>query len=380
MIRKGCLIILLFAVAIAGCSAPKPTPRPVVPQPTPRGPSSLEGRVVSASAEIVPRQKAELSFTIAGRVQKVVVAVGDQVKAGDVLAELETSNLEAAVKQAEVAVQRAEAQLNAAKAGARQQEITMAEAALAAAKANLRKLRAGPDENLLIEARAQVANAEAAVRQAQAAYDRAGGASNPYASMLPTSLQLEQATNDCIAAKARLEALQKGPRAADIEPAAAEIQRAQAQLELVQAGPRAESIAVADADVATAKMALEGARVTFNQAQLRAPFDGKIAAVQLSGGEAVAPGQVVLMLADLDHLQVETTDLSERGVSQVAAGQPATIFVEALNQELDGRVVQIAPRSNKVGGDVVYTVTIDLDGQPAGLRWGMSAKVDIAAK
>lgn len=380
MMRQVHLIMLSLVVAAAACSAPRPTPRPVNPPSTPQAPSAFEGRAVSASAEIVPAQKAQLSFTIAGRMQKVAVAIGDSVKAGQVLAELEASDWDAAVKQAEGAMERAQAQLNQVRAGPREQEIAVAEAGLAAAKANLKRLWTGPDEKLLIAARAEAANAEAAVKQAQAAYDRAGGASNPYASMLPTSLQLEQATNNSIAAKARLEALQKGATAADIEAAQAEIRRAQAQLDLVKAGPRIELIAVAEADVTNARFALDTAKVQSSHTQMRAPFDGKIAEIQVTAGEAVTPGQVVLLLADLDHLQVETTDLSERGVSQVAAGQPANIFVEALNQELEGHVVRIAPRSNKVGGDVVYAVTIDLDGQPAGLRWGMSAKVDIAAK
>jgi hypothetical protein len=40
-------------------------------------------------------------------------------------------------------------------------------------------------------------------------------------------------------------------------------------------------------------------------------------------------------------------------------------------------VIQIAPQSNTFGGDVVYTVVIALDEKPDGLRWGMSAEVEI---
>jgi hypothetical protein len=95
-------------------------------------------------------------------------------------------------------------------------------------------------------------------------------------------------------------------------------------------------------------------------------------------GEAVLAGQAVLTVAELGHLQVETTDLSERDVARVAAGQPVTVFVEALGQELRGRVTQIALQATVVGGDSVYAVTVELDDQPLGLRWGMSAEVDIA--
>jgi multidrug resistance efflux pump len=97
-------------------------------------------------------------------------------------------------------------------------------------------------------------------------------------------------------------------------------------------------------------------------------------------GETVLPGQVVLVLADLRGLQVKTTDLSERDVADVAAGQSANLFVEALGTEVMGRVAQIAPQATTVGGDVVYEVLIVLDEQPAGLRWGMSVEVEITTE
>ena len=102
--------------------------------------------------------------------------------------------------------------------------------------------------------------------------------------------------------------------------------------------------------------------------------------LQINPGEMVTLGQIVLALADLSRLQGETTDLSEKDVSRVAVGDPATVFVTALGKEIKGRVLRIAPRATKVGGDVVYTVVIELDEQPAGLRWGMSVDVQVETK
>jgi HlyD family secretion protein len=48
-----------------------------------------------------------------------------------------------------------------------------------------------------------------------------------------------------------------------------------------------------------------------------------------------------------------------------------------LNQEFPGKVIEISRISSTVGGDVVFKVTIDLDEQPQGLLWGMSADVKI---
>jgi hypothetical protein len=54
--------------------------------------------------------------------------------------------------------------------------------------------------------------------------------------------------------------------------------------------------------------------------------------------------------------------------------------VEALSVEIGGQVLDIAPQANTVGGDVVYAVTIELDEQPPGLRWGMSVEVEIKVR
>jgi HlyD family secretion protein len=113
------------------------------------------------------------------------------------------------------------------------------------------------------------------------------------------------------------------------------------------------------------------------QSSLVAPFDGTIVGVEVSAGETVVPGGVVITLGDLSRFQVETDDLSERDVPRVHIGQNANIFIEALNQEFPGKVTDVSRVSSTVGGDVVFKVTIDLDQQPQGLLWGMSADVKI---
>jgi multidrug resistance efflux pump len=99
--------------------------------------------------------------------------------------------------------------------------------------------------------------------------------------------------------------------------------------------------------------------------------------VDISPAETVVPGRVIITLGDLSKLQVETKDLSERDVPRVQVGQTASIFIKPLNQEFSGKVIDISRISSTVGGDVVFKVTIDLDKQPQGLLWGMSADVTI---
>ena len=122
---------------------------------------------------------------------------------------------------------------------------------------------------------------------------------------------------------------------------------------------------------------IEIAKLRLAQASLLSPINATVVSVDVQTGQSVDVAQVVVTIATLDQLQVETKDLSERDVPGVKVGQPATIYVDALDREFAGKVIAISPTSNTIGGDVVFKVTIALDEQPAGLRWGMSAEVTI---
>jgi HlyD family secretion protein len=324
------------------------------------------------------------------------------------LAETAISAARALVSQAEAAEEGTEAQCAVAQSG-----VAAAQAALKAAQAQSGQLDAGPRSGQVAAAEAEVKLAETQLFQAQAAYDRVKG--SPNIQMLPEALALEQATIALEAAQALYDALFEGATADEKRAAAAQVEAAQVQvvqagdqalsacaqvgqasaaveaaraqqtqaeqqLSLLKEGPTAEQIAAASAQVAQAEAAVQVVRVALEQAELRAPFAGTISDVAISPGETVAPGQVVVALTDLSRLQVETTDLSERDVAQVALGQMAIVYVEALGEEIEGRVVGIAPQSTTIGGDVVYTVYVELGEQLPGLRWGMSADVEITTE
>lgn len=136
--------------------------------------------------------------------------------------------------------------------------------------------------------------------------------------------------------------------------------------------------ALATADVA--KSQWDSALANLAQATITAPFDGTIVDIAVVPGELAQVNQVVLTLADLNHLQIVTTDLSERDIARVKIGQGATVYIEALDLTLTGEVVRISPISENVGGDVVFPVTIQLDEGAEGLLWGMSAEVAIEAR
>jgi RND family efflux transporter MFP subunit len=136
---------------------------------------------------------------------------------------------------------------------------------------------------------------------------------------------------------------------------------------------------LAEQEFIKVKQSLEVARAEWRQATLTAPFDGTIVSVDVTAGELVQPAQVVIAIANLDVLQVETTDLSERDLTEVAIGRPAAVFVEALGEEFAATVAAVSPKSDTVGGDVVYKITLEFDTQPPGLLWGMSAEVKISS-
>ena len=148
----------------------------------------------------------------------------------------------------------------------------------------------------------------------------------------------------------------------------------------VHVSPPAEMILAADSRVKQSQFALETAKASVAQGVLHAPFEGTIVEVNISAGEYVQPAQRIIVISDLNNLQIETTDLSELNISTVKIGQPATIYIEALNEEFPGVVTAISPISDTIGGDVVFKVTIQLDEQPEDLLWGMSADVEINIK
>ncbi len=148
----------------------------------------------------------------------------------------------------------------------------------------------------------------------------------------------------------------------------------------IYVSPPGEKIQEADARAEQSRYALEAAKASVAQGTLVAPFDGIVVEVDVSAGEYVRPAQQVMVIADLNKLQIETTDLSENDVAAVRVGQPASVFIEALEEEFPGKVTAISPIADTLGGDVVFKVTIQLEEQPNVLLWGMSANVEISVE
>lgn len=377
-------LVLLFSLSACGSQAaatPEALPTVVLGN-TAQSVAAPSTGGVAASGNVVAAQESQMAFTTGGTVKTVYAAVGDQVKAGDLLVELDNTTIQLDVAQAE------------------------------------RNLRELTSESAIAEAARVVATTRKALEDAQ---DKAAGLFYPRAS--DTMIDNTQAEID-LAKEALMRAtkaygsvqdLQDG----DVKKASKLLALTNAQLYLNSlvakynwyAGtPTATDAALTQANLDSAKAAFQeaqwyysalkgetleptatGARLAQLQSardaitlahqrldatRLVASIDGTVTYVNLTAGEYVAPAQVQVVVSDIANLKVETTDLSERDVTRITVGQPVSIFVDALGETITGKVELISPVSNVLGGDVVYKTTIALDVPfPSGLRSGMSVDV-----
>ncbi len=196
------------------------------------------GRVISS-------QEADLYFRTTGRLRGLFIETGQQVQAGQALAELETGDLLTRIGKAKADHENAQIRLEQGRAreviddsGSEVQAIEAAGIALQVARLGRDRVRAGASEKDLRDAEAAVATARAGLERAR--------------------LDFAAREADLAARRADLEFKRAGPTSADLEKAGADIDAAQVRLNQASAGPRAE-------DVRTVELALEKARVRLAQ-------------------------------------------------------------------------------------------------------------------
>ncbi len=375
--------LVMLAVILSGCGgSAEETPTPEI---------EMEfAPVVSVTGEVVPTVWTVLSARTGGTVQEVLVEPDDEIAEGDVVIRLDDTDAQLAVRQAEVAVEIAQAQLALLKTGPRPEEIAVAQRQIEAAQtvisqtiAQREQLTIGATEAEIATAEAEVAAAELARKAAEDRYDQIRGKIHGWIEE-EAILQLHAAEQALEAAHSWQAQVRSSAwaqiRSADAAIQAAEVQQriAQAQLDLLKAGAIAEEIAVSEIAVSQAEAALETARAALERYEIRAPLAGTIGAVNARAGEMVAPGQPLIILGDLTTLRVETTDLDEIDVARVMVGQQADVTFDALPERFfAGRIVRISPMAEPGTGGINYTVVVELDELDPVIRWGMTAFVDI---
>jgi HlyD family secretion protein len=359
---------------------------------------------VSASGNIEPRACASLVFQSPGRVAEAPVEVGDVVEAGDVLARLDDERLALQVEQAQAALTSAEARLAQLRAEARPEEVMAAEANLraaeaqvSAASADMAQIRAGASGAQIAAAEADFASAVTQQKAAEDAHEMTmkcytfswGGEEHEICPALgdpevQARYNLYATDKSLAAAQSQLDELLAGAdadqiRAARANVSAVEAQRdaTQSQLDLLLSGATAGQIAAAEAQVAQAQAALELAELSLEQATLRAPFDGLVAAVNVTPGEMAPTGLPAITLLDVSQFHI-TVSVDEIDVGRLAVGQTAQVTLDALPDiEITGSVERIAPAATIEGGVVYYDVVIELPPTGEPIRADMTANATI---
>lgn len=343
--------------------------------------------LLSGNIELVD---AELSFKIPGRVERRLVDEGDSVTAGQVIAQLDSRELEAEVAMRRAELAAAQAALAELQAGTRAEEIAAAKAGMHKAAAAWEELQRGlrPQEIRVAEAAVQsawteklrleteLARAEKLLQTrtiSQEEYERQKSAYDVAAAKL-------------VEAQQRLELAREGPRAEEREQAHNAFLQAKALYELALAGPRPETKAQAAAKVQQAHAALQLAEVRLAYATLTAPFDGVVLSKNIEPGEYVAPGTPVVTLGDLRRpwlrAYIEAEDLDK-----IKYGQEARVTTSTYpGKVFRGRVGFIASEAEFTPKNVqtpkertrlVYRIKIYLDNPNMELKRGMPADAEI---
>ncbi len=378
-------ILVLLSILSAACSTATPTPAPTADAPK----VSTQNSSTAAEGNLEPLQSADLNFSTSGPaagtpvlVAEVPVKEGATVKAGDLIARLKNDAQQAALAEAE-------ANLAAAQAGQANYRAQLPEL-IAAAQADVKDAQAqragaaaGRDHQAdIVDAESALVLARYTQQQFQTSVDmmyefnRTGGSN-----FAKLQLAYDNAVKATEAAEARLQALQSGSTTdratgAQITAASASEAAANARLTQLQAELDGKAADAFEASIQQAQAAVDGAKVALAQTELRAPFDGTLAQLNIKVGEAPPTNQPAAVLADLSGWQIVTDDVTEIKVPDVKVGQSVTIQFDALpDAELKGQVESISDVSQIKSGDVVYPVKIKvLDNDPR-LRWGMTAAV-----
>ena len=378
-------LLLLAAVLVAGCAPAAPSaaaetadqaqaasPEEVaaVPVQVATVETGDIAVVYTYAGDIQPAQRVSVLPGAAGRVESVLVEVGDELKTGDPIATLESEVYAAQLSQAEANLEMAQLGLAKMEEGTRPEQIAAAQAAVQFARNAVNDLTTISDQERTA-AVAALAQAEAGLRLAQSEYDKIGWAGQ--VGMMPQALQLEQATIAYETAKAAYE-LQTNPSDLQLSPLMVQLAQAELALALAKNPFTVTDFELARARIDLAQSAVDMAKVQLEEATIRAPFDGVLAELYITQGSMVGPQAPVALFVSN---QVEAIlNVEESRISQVKDGQSAAIQVSAYpGQDFPAVVTSVAPTADKESHTFVVKVT-PVDGDHL-LRSGMYANVSL---
>lgn len=347
--------------------------------------AQIDGDVVSVPARV------------GGVVTKILFAENQRVKAGDLLAELDSAPAQARLAEAEANVFAAQAQADAADATARVSETNaIGDKSVNDASLITAAVGAASSSDQIKEVAAQLQSTQTSLAQAQIDNDRAkrllstGAISQAESDRADTQLKVAQSSVDV--ARARLTAIksaaaQAQSRVVEAKAKAKISNDVATQIQLAQARAKA-----AHAQVDTAKAARDLAALDLSYSKIFAPSEGVVSKKSINVGQMLSPGQSIVQLVT-DKLWV-TGNFKETQVAKMRVGQSASVEVDAFGgTSIEGEVESFSgatgakftllPPDNATGNftKVVQRlpVRVRLHEVPAGiaLRPGMSVDLTV---
>jgi HlyD family secretion protein len=271
-----------FSVMDKTSGSPPPPPATAAIEPL------IEGNyIVAAPGRVEPgSEEIAVGVPLTGRLDRVLVKAGDQVKQGQVVAQLDTKPYEAMLQKAAAELRLREAELLRLQNGARPEERDAAHAALEESESVLRTASADLERRRNLLQQGTVSQEE---------FERVQG-------------EYDVARQRCDAAKQHFA--------------------------LVNGSARTEDIQIAQAEVEVAQADRDKAQSDLDQSIIRSPIDGTVLRVFRHAGEVVSifVDTPVVMLGDLSQVYVRA-DVDENDVAKVKAGMPAFVTAEAFGEE-----------------------------------------------
>lgn len=342
--------------------------------------------LLQINGEITTTEDAQISAQTSGKIAAIYVKEGDNVTAGQVVATLDSENLENQVNQARAALASSQAQLNQAFSNARltpsksAAAVRQAQAALGAAKANLQKALNGART----EEREQ---AENNFKAAKSNFDTAKKNLERTRKLVKEGAlaesQLDTAQNAFDTAAAQYEnalqsvkLIQNSVRKEDIDAAREQVRQAEQGVESAKASKNldvvlTDQVAASRAQVESARAQLAVAQKNLREASIKSPFSGRIYGKPLQAGVVVSSGTPIAHVIGSTGVYFDGQAPSS-SVSKIQLGTSVSISVDSIpGRTFPGHVVAISPQGDTVGR--LFSVRIQFDQVSDLVRPGMFA-------
>ena len=332
---------------------------------------------VTASGNIAVNERTDIAVQMPGIVAGIPVEVNERVKAGQVLARMDTEDLTRSLRQSEIALELVEISLETAGESAEPEDIRVAELALSSAGKALEVARLSI-ETARVDANAIQVQAQRAREQAYINLRDAREANKNEDNALIAYAEAE-AEERAAELNAKATSQQAESR---LQTAQTNYEQAERILDTLQEGPDADAVRQQEILVEQAQLRLEQLHRTLEDAALTAPHSGIVAAIEIEESTYQSAGTPAFTLVDDSRYFVDVT-IDEIDIGVIAAGQSVEVILDAYpDAVLTGVVETIAPASSNIGGVVAYQVRVELTGLVESIRVmdGMTASVRITTE